>query len=67
MIDMLESNPVDNAMVATILLAQAGLPTMQQMCPCGYCPIKIEEFRIDVHQIVIKADGHTYKLLPRQL
>lgn len=62
MIDMLEANPVDNAQLATILLAQAGLPVMAGNCECGFCPVGIEEFKIDVYRIVIVADGQRYEL-----
>jgi hypothetical protein len=63
MIDLLEDSPVDNHMLASILLAQAGLPTMEGSCECGYCPITIEKFEIDVHRILITANGREYELL----
>ena len=63
MINLLEDSPVDNHMVATVLLAQAGLPTMEGSCECGYCPITIEKFEIDVHRILITANGREYELL----
>ena len=63
MIDLLEDSPVDNHMIATVLLAQAGLPTMEGSCECGYCPITIEKFEIDVHRILITANGREYELL----
>ncbi len=65
MIDLLEDSPVDNHMIATVLLAQAGLPTMEGSCECGYCPITIEKFEIDVHRILITANGREYELLVR--
>lgn len=67
MIDLLEESPVDNAMIATVLLAQAGLPTMEGSCECGYCPIEIEEFKIGVQGILIRANGRTYHLLASPL
>lgn len=60
---MLEDSPIDNHMLATVLLAQAGLPTMEGSCECGYCPITIEKFEIDVHRILITANGREYELL----
>lgn len=63
MIDMLEQNPVDNTMLANILLAQAGLPTMVGNCECGYCPVEIEKFEIDVERILITANGREFELL----
>ena len=63
MIDLLEDSPIDNHMLATVLLAQAGLPTMEGSCECGYCPITIEKFEIDVHRILITANGREYELL----
>lgn len=62
MIDLFEKNPCDNAMVASILLAQAGLSVMELNGCCGYCPVEIEEFRIDVKGIEIKSNGKTYFL-----
>lgn len=62
MIDLFEENPCDNALVASILLAQAGLSVMALNGCCGDCPVEIEEFRIDVKGIEIKSNGKTYFL-----
>ena len=62
MINLLDSPP-DNHMLALLLLAQAGLPLMEDSCECGHCPISIEKFEIDVHRILITANGCEYELL----
>ena len=36
---------------------------MEGSCECGYCPITIEKFEIDVHRILITANGREYELL----
>lgn len=63
MIDLLKECPVDNHYLASILLAQAGLPCGPEVCECGSCPITIEEFKIDVHRILITANGRQFELL----
>ncbi len=63
MIDLLEDDTCDNHMVASLLLAQAGLPCGPEICECGHCPVTIEEFKIDVHRILITANGRQYELL----
>ena len=63
MIDLLENDPCDNHFVASLLLAQAGLPCGPEVCECGSCPIEISEFKIDVHRILITANGRQFELL----
>ncbi len=63
MIDLLENDPCDNHFVASLLLAQAGLPCGPEVCECGSCPIEITEFKIDVHRILITANGRQFELL----
>ncbi len=63
MIDLLEKDACDNHYLASLLLAQAGLPCGPEVCECGSCPIEITEFKIDVHRILITANGRQFELL----
>jgi len=63
MIDLLEDNgDFGFHQLARLLLVTGGLPSGDHTCPCGYCPVHIESFKVDVHRILIKADGREFEL-----
>ena len=64
MIDLLEDNDgFGFHQLARLLLVTGGLPSGDPTCPCGSCPVAIESFKVDVHRILIKANGREFELL----
>jgi hypothetical protein len=64
MIDLLkEGDEYGFHSLASLLLLMGGLPPGDHTCPCGHCPVQIEEFKVDVHRILIKANGREFELL----
>ena len=64
MIDLLEDNgDFGFHQLARLLLVMGGLPSGDHSCPCGYCPVAIESFKVDVHRILITANGREFELL----
>jgi len=63
-IDLLEDNgDFGFHQLARLLLVMGGLPSGDHSCPCGYCPVAIESFKVDVHRILITANGREFELL----